>query len=140
MLMSGKIIPTTGKPPTPWSFDSDLELSFSLRIEDQGLVEFDLSSWTHLTLICLCYALGLCHSLKSPALPPSLLFHARFLSPIGAHNVASTVFWRDNQKIAGPQERNPVQCPVPLDAQAFIFHASYNMCSSSISQWTRWGR
>ena len=48
MLMSGRIIPTTGEPPTPWSFHSALELvplsvSFSLQTEDQGLVEFDLS-------------------------------------------------------------------------------------------------
>ena len=47
-----------------------LGVSFSLQIEDQGLVEFDLSSWTHLILIGLCYALGLCHSFKSCALPP----------------------------------------------------------------------
>ena len=33
--------------------------------------------------------------------PPSLLFHALFLSPIRTHKVASTIFWRDNQKIAG---------------------------------------
>ena len=50
---------------------------------------------------CLCYALALCHSFKGCALPPSLLFHALFLSPIQAHKVASTIFWRDNQKIAG---------------------------------------
>ena len=50
-------------------------MSFSLQIGDQGLVEFDLSSWTHLILIGLCYALGLCHSFKSCALSPSLLFH-----------------------------------------------------------------
>ena len=45
MLMSGRIIPTVGKPPTPWSFDSDLEfwMSFSLQIENKGLVEIDLS-------------------------------------------------------------------------------------------------
>ena len=84
-----------------------LDVSFSLQIEDQGLVEFDLSSWTHLILIGLCYALGLCHSFKSCALPPSLLFHAPFLSPIQAHNVASTI-WRDNQKIASPWEGNTV--------------------------------
>ena len=47
------------------------------------------------------YALVLCHSFKGCALPPSLLFHAPFFSPIWAHNVASTIFWRDNQKIAG---------------------------------------
>ena len=45
MLMSGRIITTIGKPPTPWSFDSALEfwMSFSLQIENQGLVEIDLS-------------------------------------------------------------------------------------------------
>ena len=32
---------------------------------------------------------------------PSLLFHALFLSPIQTHKVASTIFWRDNQKLAG---------------------------------------
>ena len=42
-----------------------LDASFSLQIEDQGLVEFDLSSWTHLILIDLHYALGLCHFFKS---------------------------------------------------------------------------
>ena len=87
MLMSGRIILTIGEPPTPLSFDSALELSchldmvFSLQIGDQGLVEFGLSSWIHLILIGLCYALGLCNSFKSFALLPSLLFHALFLSP-----------------------------------------------------------
>ena len=42
----------------------------------------------------------LCNSFKSCALPPSLLFHALFLSPIQTHKV-STIFWRDNQKIVG---------------------------------------
>ena len=32
---------------------------------------------------------------------PSLLSHALFLSPIQTHKVASTIFWRDNQKITG---------------------------------------
>ena len=99
MLMSGEIIPTIGEPPTPLSFDSALELSChlgvtsSLQIGDQGLVEFDLPSWTQLILIGLCYVLGLCHIFESCALIPSLLFHALFLSPIWAHNVASTIFW-----------------------------------------------
>ena len=65
---------------------------FSLQIEDQGLLEFDLLSWTHLILIGLCYALGLCHSFKCCALPPSLLFLALLLGPIQAHNVAFTIF------------------------------------------------
>ena len=42
-----------------------LDASFSLQIEDQGLVEFDLSSWAHLILIGLHFALGLCHFFKS---------------------------------------------------------------------------
>ena len=32
MLMSGRIIPSTGEPPTPLSFDSDLELSCHLWV------------------------------------------------------------------------------------------------------------
>ena len=98
MLMSERIIPTIGEPPThptltvPWNCPGTMVVSFSLQIRDQGLVEFDLSSWTHLILIGLWYALGLCHSFKSCALLHSLLFHALFLSPIRAHNVASTIF------------------------------------------------
>ena len=45
MLMSGRIIPTIGEPPTPQAFDSALEtlgMSFSMKIKDQDLVEFDL--------------------------------------------------------------------------------------------------
>ena len=47
--MNGRIIQTVGEPPTPPFFDSALKLSwqlcvsFSLQIEKQGLVEFDLS-------------------------------------------------------------------------------------------------
>ena len=52
-------------------------------------------------LIGLHYTLVLCHSFKGCALPPSLLFHALFLSPIQTHKAASTIFWRDNQKIVG---------------------------------------
>ena len=110
MLMSGKIITTIGKLPTPLTLDSALELSchlgvsFSLQIGDQGLVEFGLLSWTQLILIGLCYAFVLCHSFKSCALPPSLLFHALFLSPVQAQSVASTIFWRDIQKTAGSWE------------------------------------
>ena len=112
MLMSGRIIPTFQESPPPPSFDlawtvlAPLGVSFSLQIEDQGLVEFDLSSRTHLILISLCYALGLCYSFKSCAQSPSLLFLVLFLSPVRAHNVASTIFWRVNQKIADLWERN----------------------------------
>ena len=107
MLMSGRIIPTIGEPLTPLTLDSALELSyhldvsFCLQFGGQGLAEFDLSFWTHLILIGLCYALALCHCFKRCALPPSLLFHALFLSPIRTHTVASTIFWRDNQKVVG---------------------------------------
>ena len=65
----GRIIQTIGKSPPPLSFDSALAqfqpylgVSFSLQIGDQGLVEFDLSSWTQLIFIGLCYAFVLCHS------------------------------------------------------------------------------
>ena len=45
----------------------------------------------------------LCYVILSKIVPcpSSLLFHALFLSPIRAHNVASTIFWRDNQKTDG---------------------------------------
>ena len=71
-----------GTTHPPLSFDSALELSchmgvsFSLQIGDQGLVEFDLSSWTHLILIGVCYVLVLSYSFKSCALSHLLLFHA----------------------------------------------------------------
>ena len=140
MLMSRRITPTIGETPTPQSFDSTLELSWnlccdiSLQIEDQDLVEFDLSSWNHLILIGLCFALGLCHSFKSCALPLSLVFHALFLGPSVDHNFPSAIFWRNDQKIVGPWEGNTVYYPVPLDIQTFIFHVSYNMHNNSISQ------
>ena len=65
---------------------------------------------------------------------PSLLFHALFLSSVWAHNVASTIFWRDNLKIASFWERNTVKYPIPLEIQVFIFHVSYNMCNNNVSQ------
>ena len=137
MLMSGRIIPTIGEPPTPWCLGTvlaPLGVSFSLQIEDGGLDEFDLPSWTHLILIGICYSLELYHSFKICALPPSLLFQCSIPDPIWAHNVASTIFWRDNQKIAGPWKGNTVSYSVPLDTHAFIFHVAYNMCNNSISQ------
>ena len=78
-------------------------VSFSLQIEDQGLVEFDLSAILDRLdfngfMFCfwaMSFFQKLCHT-------PSLLFHALFLSPIWAYNVASTLFWQDNQKIADP--------------------------------------
>ena len=87
MLISGRVVssvlekgwrfPGIGPPPTPWSFDSALELaplgvSFSLLIEDPSKWTCP-PSWTHLSLIGLCCVLGLCHTFKSCALPPSLL-------------------------------------------------------------------
>ena len=107
MVMSGGNHPLLSLLAVPWNCPGT-SVSFSLQTGAQGLVEFNLSSWTHLILIGLCYALGLCHSFKSYALPSSLLSYALFLSPVQAHSVAFTVFWRDNQKIAGPWERNTV--------------------------------
>ena len=52
-----------------------LSVSFSLLIEDQGLIKVELSAiWDPLILIGLYYIAGLCHSFRSCALPPSLLF------------------------------------------------------------------
>ena len=65
MLVNGRIIPPIKEPPTPWPLlvpwncHGTSGVSFNLQIEDQGLVEFDLSSWTHLILISLCYFPGL---------------------------------------------------------------------------------
>jgi hypothetical protein len=45
----------------------------------------------------------LCYVILSKVVlcPLPSCFYALFLSPIRAHSVASTIFWRDNQKIAG---------------------------------------
>ena len=72
-----------------------------------------LPSWTHLILISSCYALGLYHSFKSCTLSPYILFHALFLSPVQAHSVACTVFWRDNQKVAGSWGGGVKYCIIP---------------------------
>ena len=55
-----------------------LSVSLSLQVEHQGLLEFYLSSGTHLILMGLWYALELCHSFKGCALLPSLQSHAFF--------------------------------------------------------------
>ena len=104
MLISGKIIPTVGESLTRlWV----CHLAYRLRIKVL-LNLICLPSWTHLILIGLCYALWLSHSFKTCALPSSLLFHALFLSPIQGHSVASTIFWRDKEKIADLWEVNTV--------------------------------
>ena len=67
---------------------------FSLQVEDQGLVELDLSAnldpldfnWFQLCPWARLFFQKLC-------LPPFLLFHAPFLSPVQTHNVASILFW-----------------------------------------------
>ena len=69
----------------------------------------------------------LCHSFKGCALPPSLLFHALFLSPIQTHKVASTIFWRDNQKIAGLGREILYNIQPPNPTQYW-------------SHWRSWGR
>ena len=86
-----------------------------------------MSSWTQLILIGLHYTLVLCHSLKGCALPPSLLFHALFLSPIQTHKVASTIFWIDNQKIAGLSREILYNIQPPNPTQYW-------------SHWRSWGR
>ena len=87
-----------------------MDVSLSLKIGDQGLVEFALSSWTYLLLFGLCYAFALCHSVRSCALPSSVLFHALFLSPIQAHNVVPPEDCRGNiVSLDGAQEKSMKQ-------------------------------
>ena len=71
--------PGIGPLPTAWSFDSALELSleplsvsFSLLIEDQGLVEVNLSSVLD-PFDSNKFTLYLCHAFKSCVLSISLL-------------------------------------------------------------------
>ena len=143
MLMSRRIIPTAGEPPTPQSFDSTLELSwnpldvsFSLQIEYQCLVEFDFSSWTHLILIGLCYALGLCHSFQSCALSPSLLFHTFFPEPCLGPQCCLYNLMEGQPENSWPLRRKYCMIFNPSRIQVFIFHVSYNVCNNSISPWT----
>ena len=87
--MSGRIIPTIGEPPTPGSFDSDLELFWHLwvyhfvcRLRLRVLLNLTcLSSWTHFILISLYYALGLCYSFKRCAPTPFLPISCSFPEP-----------------------------------------------------------
>ena len=88
MLISGRIIPSIGEPTTPWSFDSALELSwhflvvsFSLHIEDQGLVEFDLSSDFNQFMLC-SWAMSFFQTLYPAPFPPiSCSFPEPLLDP-----------------------------------------------------------
>ena len=72
--------------------------------------------------------------LQSCALSSSLLLHALFMSPIRDHNVASTIFWQDNQKMPVRWEGDTVQYTIPVEIQTFVFHVSY-MCDNSTAQW-----
>ena len=83
-------------------------VSFSLQTEDQGLVEFDLSAILdpfdfNQFMLGLCpWAVSFFQKLCLRPFPPvSCSFSEPFLQ---AYSVASTVFWRDNQKIAGSWE------------------------------------
>ena len=51
-----------------------------------------------MVLIGLHYTLVLCHSFKGCALPPSLLFHALFLSPIQTHRLPLQSFGKTTIK------------------------------------------
>ena len=97
MLMSGRIIPAIGEPPTPPSGDRALELFCHLWV---CLLVYRLGLYSNLTCrlgpidfnrftSCPC-AMSFFQRLCSA--PLSLLFHAPFLSPIRAHNAASTIY------------------------------------------------
>ena len=110
-----------------------LNVSFSLQVENQGLVEFVLSSCTHLILIGLCYALVLCHSFKVVPcpLPSCSVLFSWALSCLTVLPLQSSGGTTRKQL-----DGNTVKYPIPLEIQAFIFHVSHNMCSNSTSQWT----
>ena len=141
MLMSGRIIPATGKPPSPWSFASALELPWhlwvhhSLQIEDQSLVEVNLTvtldpfdfNWFMLCPWAMSFFQKLC---PAPVPPVSCSFHEPHLGP------QCCLY---NLQEGQPENSWPLgeKCyiiPISLDIQAFIFHISYNMCNISISQ------
>ena len=70
-----------------------LLMCYNEHTEAHGLVEVDLSTWTYLVLIILCRVLGLCHSFKVCALPPSLLFQIQWsLLPDSEHNRGKNYF------------------------------------------------
>ena len=70
-----------------------LGVSFSLQIEDHGLVEFDLSAildpFDFNRFMLFTWAMSFFQMLCPPS---ALLFHAFFVSPIWGHSVASTIF------------------------------------------------
>ena len=109
-----------------------LGVSFSLRIEDRGLVEFDLSSWTHLILIGSWDSLGLCHSFKRSALllPSCFVFFSWALSgpQCSLYNLL-----KGQPEDRWPLEEKCCKYPISLDIQAFILPVSYNMCNNGIS-------
>ena len=82
-------------------------------------------------LIGLHYTLVLCHSFKGCALPSSLLFHALCLSPVQTHKVASTIFWRDNQKIAGLGREILYNIQPPNPAQYWLHWRPWGCPNSS---------
>ena len=110
-----------------------LGISFSLQTEDQGLVEFDLSSWTYLILISLCYALGLCHSFKSCALPPFPPVSCSFPQPCPGPQCCLYNHLEGQPENSWPLGGKYCKIPNPSRIQAFIFRVSYNMCNNSIS-------
>ena len=81
--MSERIIPAIEEPLTPPSFD--------------------LVPWS-----CPATSGWVCWLLS-----PYRLFHALFMSPIQTHKTASTIFWRDNQKIAGLRREILYKYPTP---------------------------
>ena len=85
-----------------------LGVSFSLQIEDQGLVEFGFSAILDpfdFNQFLLCpWAISFFQKLH----PAPFHSVSCSLPEPRAHSVASTVFWRDNQKVAGSWGENAV--------------------------------
>ena len=116
----------------PWNCPGT-SVSFCLQTGAQGLVEFDLSSWTNLILIGLCYALwamSFFEKLCPDSFPPvSCSFPELHLGPQWClYNILE-----GQPENSWPLGEKNVQYPSPLDSQPFIFHVSYNMQQQHLS-------
>ena len=119
-----------------------LGVSLSLQIENQALVEFDLSvilepcdfNWFMLCSWAMSFFQKLC-----PALFPPV--SCCFPEPrLGSQCCLYNLLKGQPENSFSGWEGNTVEYPIPLEIRALIFHVPYKMCVNSTSQWTHWGR
>ena len=114
-----------------------LGVSFILQIEEQGLVEFDLSSWTPLDInrfmLCPC-AMSFFQKL-SPA--PFLPVLCSSPEPCPGPQCCLYNILEGQPENSWPLGEKYYIISNPSQYLGLIFHVSYNQCHNSISQWTR---